>query len=92
MFQLVLPLERLARTKNISTRAQFMEQMKARAIGIGVHYPPVHLFKLYRGLGWKAGDFPVSEVVGRSIVSLPLFRDMSLADVDRVVSALEEVI
>jgi dTDP-4-amino-4,6-dideoxygalactose transaminase len=92
MFQLVLPLDRLARTKNISTRAQFMAQMKAREIGIGVHYPPVHLFKLYRGMGWKAGDFPVSEVVGRSIVSLPLFRDMNLADVDRVVSALAEVI
>ncbi len=92
MFQLVLPLDRLARSKNLSTRAQFMEQMKARAIGIGVHYPPVHLFKLYRALGWKPGDFPVAETIGRSIVSLPLFRDMSLADVDRVVNALEEVI
>jgi dTDP-4-amino-4,6-dideoxygalactose transaminase len=92
MFQLVLPLARLAQSKKLATRAQFMEQMKARGIGIGVHYPPVHLFKLYRGLGWKPGDFPVSEIVGRSIVSLPLFRDMSLADVDRVVSALEEVI
>jgi dTDP-4-amino-4,6-dideoxygalactose transaminase len=92
MFQLVLPLERLAQTKKMATRAQFMEQMKARAIGIGVHYPPVHLFKLYRNLGWKDGDFPVAEKIGRSIVSLPLFRGMSLADVDRVVSTLEEVI
>jgi dTDP-4-amino-4,6-dideoxygalactose transaminase len=92
MFQLVLPLERLAQVKKSSSRAQFMEQMKARQIGIGVHYPPLHLFKLYRQMGWREGDFPVSEKIGRAIVSLPLFRDMSLGDVDRVVSALEEVI
>jgi dTDP-4-amino-4,6-dideoxygalactose transaminase len=92
MFQLVLPLEQLAKANKVASRAQFMEQMKARGIGIGVHYPPIHLFKLYRDLGWKSGDFPVAEMIGRSIVSLPLFRDMTLGDVDRVVGALEEVI
>lgn len=91
MFQLVLPLERLA-GKGIDSRASFMAAMKARGIGIGVHYPPVHLFTLYRNLGWKPGDLPVAEQVGRSIVSLPLFRAMSTADVDRVVTALEEVL
>jgi dTDP-4-amino-4,6-dideoxygalactose transaminase len=43
-------------------------------------------------MGWGEGDFPVAERVGRSIVSLPLFRSMSLADVERVVVALEEVL
>ena len=95
MFQLVLPLERLAARhdgKGLKNRAGFMAAMKAQNIGIGVHYPPVHLFNLYRGMGWKPGDFPVAEAVGQSIVSLPLFRGMTLADVDRVTTALKEVI
>jgi len=72
-------------------RADFMEKMKARDIGCGVHYPPIHLFKLYRALGFKEGMFPVAERVGKQIVSLPLFATMTEADVERVCAAMREV-
>ncbi|GAB4121823.1 MAG: DegT/DnrJ/EryC1/StrS aminotransferase family protein [Sideroxydans sp.] len=85
MFQIVLP-ERVA-------RADFIAQMKERhAIGCGVHYPPIHLFQLYRQRGFRAGMFPVAERVGRSIVTLPLFPRMSEADVERVVGAVRAVL
>lgn len=79
MFQIVLPagLE----------RAAFMTAMKARGIGTGVHYPVIHLFKLYRDLGFGPGMFPQAERVGRSIVTLPLFPAMVEADVERVCEA-----
>ncbi len=48
MFQPLLPLQRLK-----ISRGEFIEQMKQRQIGIGVHYPAMHLFTLYRKLGWK---------------------------------------
>ena len=84
MFQIVLPQS--------AVRAEFMAKMKARNIGCGVHYPPIHLFKLYRARGFKEGMFPVAERVGRRIVSLPLFPMMSEADVERVVGAVREVL
>ncbi|MDP2142682.1 MAG: DegT/DnrJ/EryC1/StrS aminotransferase family protein [Gallionella sp.] len=84
LFQLVLP-DRI-------TRAEFMEKMKAHDIGIGYHYAPIHLFKLYRALGFKEGMFPVSEHVGRQIVSLPMFYAMTEADVERSVAAVKEVL
>ena len=84
MFQIVLP-EGVA-------RAGFMEKMKARNIGCGVHYPPIHLFQLYRQRGFKEGMFPVAESVGKRIVSLPMFWRMSEADVERVVGAVREVL
>lgn len=84
LFQLVLP-ERMR-------RADFMEKMKARDIGIGYHYAPIHLFKLYRELGFREGMFPVSEHVGRQIVSLPMFYAMTEADVERTVAAVREVL
>jgi len=84
MFQLVLP-ERI-------TRAAFMEKMMERQIGIGYHYPPIHLLKLYRERGFKDGMFPIAERVGRLIVSLPMFTAMSKEDVERAVGAVKSVL
>ena len=87
MFQILLPLDRLA-----ITRADFIARMREREIGVGVHYPALHLFTLYRGLGYQEGDFPHAERIGREIVTLPLFPAMTFADVDRVCSAAAEII
>ncbi len=85
LFQVVLP-ERI-------TRADFMARMKERHnIGVGYHYAPIHLFKLYRDLGFKEGMFPVAERVGRQIVSLPMFYAMNEADVERTCEAMREVL
>ncbi|MGI4846881.1 MAG: DegT/DnrJ/EryC1/StrS family aminotransferase [Janthinobacterium lividum] len=84
MFQLVLPPRLL--------RADFMEQMFQRKIGIGYHYPPIHLFSLYRARGFHEGMFPVAESVGQRIVSLPMFASMTLADVERTVDAVKSVL
>ena len=85
LFQIVLP-GRIA-------RAQFMEKMKEKHnIGIGYHYAPIHLFKLYRERGFKEGMFPVAEQVGKQIVSLPMFYAMNEQDVERVCSAIFDVL
>lgn len=84
MFQLVLP--------DSISRADFMSEMMNRQIGIGYHYPPIHLFKLYRDRGFKEGMLPISERVGRRIISLPMFPGMQENDVERVVTAVQSVI
>ncbi|HRF05523.1 DegT/DnrJ/EryC1/StrS aminotransferase family protein [Accumulibacter sp.] len=80
MFQPLLPTG--------SDRGAFIAVMKEEGIGVGVHYPPLHLFSLYRQLGFRAGQFPRAEDVGARTVTLPLFPAMSDADVDRVCAAL----
>jgi dTDP-4-amino-4,6-dideoxygalactose transaminase len=87
MFQVVLPVDRLA-----GGRPAFLRAMAARQIGVGVHYPPVHLFTLYRDMGWKRGDFPHAERVGSGTVTLPLFPAMTGDDVVRVCAAAAEAI
>jgi dTDP-4-amino-4,6-dideoxygalactose transaminase len=87
MFQVVLPEERLT-----IKRADLMARLHAGGIGSGVHYPAIHLFALYRRLGWKDGDFPHAEYAGRNILTLPLFPAMTAADVTRVVTALIEIL
>ncbi len=83
MFQVILPEARL-----ILKRADVMAQLHAAGIGTGVHYPAIHLFALYRRLGWKPGDFPHAEYAGRNILTLPLFPTMTPADVARVATTL----
>lgn len=82
MFAPLLPLEQLR-----SGRREFIQEMAAHNIGVGIHYPALHLFTLYREMGYKAGDFPHAERIGRSTVTLPLYPALSEDDVDRVCSA-----
>jgi len=76
MFQIVLPAH--------VARAQFIRTMHAAGIGIGVHYPAIHLLSLYRELGFRPGQFPQAERIGRGIATLPLFPAMRDEDVLRV--------
>jgi len=80
MFQVLLPAG--------TDRGKFIAAMKEKSIGVGVHYPPLHLFSLYRALGFRGGDFPEAERIGAATLTLPLFPSMQDSDVDRVCSAL----
>ena len=86
MFQVVLPARLTIK------RADVMAQLQAAGIGSGVHYPPIHLFALYRRLGWKEGDFPRAEAVCRNILTLPLFPTLTRAEVARVVQTLVSIL
>ena len=80
MFQPLLPRG--------TDRGRFIAAMKEKGIGVGVHYPALHLFSLYRALGFREGDFPQAEDIGRRTITLPLFPAMQDGDIDRVCSAL----
>ena len=80
MFQPLLPVG--------VARADFIARMREQGIGIGVHYPAMHLFTLYRKMGHFEGQFPHAEDVGRRTVTLPLFPAMADSDVDRVCTAV----
>jgi dTDP-4-amino-4,6-dideoxygalactose transaminase len=69
---------------------QHLQRVLDRAgIGNGVHYPiPVHLQPPYR-FGYQPGDFPVSERAAREVLSLPMFPELTAAQQDAVVAALD---
>ena len=86
MFCVLLPLERLR-----ITRRQFIDAMHARGIGIGISYEAAHLTTLGRRFGYREGQLPNAERIGRETVTLPLFADMTEADVERVCTAVADV-
>jgi len=64
-------------------RDRFLGHLAARGIGAGVHYIPSHLHPCYRHL--KA-DCPVASEVWRTLVSLPIFPDLTGAEQDHVIA------
>ncbi len=74
-----------------SDRTRFMEAMKARGIQTSIHYPPVHLFRIYRSNGTKGGTvLPLTEQIASRQVTLPLYPAMTEADVKAVVQAVRD--
>jgi dTDP-4-amino-4,6-dideoxygalactose transaminase len=74
------------------TRDEFMQKMKEKNIGTGLHYKAVHLYPYYREqFGFKPGDYPHAEDAGARIVSLPLFPSMSDAEHDRVLDVMYSI-
>jgi UDP-4-amino-4,6-dideoxy-N-acetyl-beta-L-altrosamine transaminase len=74
------------------THRQIFEELRRRGIGVNLHYIPVHTQPYYRRLGFKQGDFPVSEQYYREAISLPLYYGLSDAQQDKVVAAMHEVL
>lgn len=75
----------------VSERQALQAHLAAVSVGTGIHYPiPLHLQKAYQNLGYKAGDFPVTERVANEILSLPIFPHLSYGQQDEVVRTTKE--
>ena len=77
--------------KNINScqHRHIFNDLRSSAIGVQVHYSPIHLQPYYKKLGFVEGQFPEAELYGRSAISLPLFPGLAKHDQERVVIALE---
>ncbi len=82
----LLPLNRLK-----ATRAQIIDALKAKGVSAGISYEVLHLATAFQHLGYKRGDFPNSELIGDTTVSLPLFTQMEVQHVDFVCDAVAQV-
>ena len=61
---------------NISKKDLFLA-MRKKGINLNIHYIPVHTQPYYKGIGFKKGDFPVSEKYYEEVFTLPLFYDLT---------------
>lgn len=73
-------------------RDAFLKALQDKGIGAGIHYPiPLHLQPCFDHLGYKEGDFPITEALAKSIISLPLYPELTQAQMDYVVEAVREI-
>jgi dTDP-4-amino-4,6-dideoxygalactose transaminase len=70
----------------VGDRSEFMNHMALENIGTGIHYPiPLHLQKAYAHMGFRNGQFPVSEKLAQEIVSLPMYPQLAAARQEEVI-------
>ena len=70
-------------------RDALKEKLLAADIETGIHYPiPLHLLPVLGHMGFKEGQFPISEQYAKEILSLPTFAELTEAEVERVASTV----
>lgn len=80
------------RLHDASRRLQAFRDLRARGIGVNLHYIPVHLQPYYRQFGFGPGDFPVAEDYYSRAISIPLYPGLTGAERDEVVGAITEAL
>jgi dTDP-4-amino-4,6-dideoxygalactose transaminase len=72
-------------------RGQLADYLKQNGIFTGLHYPiPLHLQSCFKNLGYKKGDFPVSETLAETGLSLPMYAELSDDKIEYVASKIKE--
>ncbi|WP_019551934.1 UDP-4-amino-4,6-dideoxy-N-acetyl-beta-L-altrosamine transaminase [Propionispira raffinosivorans] len=74
------------------SKKEFFVQMKEKGIVLNVHYIPVHMQPYYQQLGFKSGDFPVSEQYYEEVFTLPLYYSLTDEQQGQIVEALQKVL
>lgn len=73
-------------------RDDLIQELRARGVGAGLHFVPLHLQTLYRGRDAYPAGLPAATEAHRRILTLPLFSDMRDAEVDFVVEVLDRIL
>jgi len=77
----------------VPNRDAFLKEMAELGVACGVHYPvPVHRQAAYHHLELGAGSFPVSERAAQELLSLPMFPELTLPQIEKVALSLREVL
>ena len=75
----------------VADRDNLLNKLKNEGIGAGIHYPiPLHLQPAYRYLGYKAGDFPITEKCAREIISLPMYPELDEVKIKKIAEAISK--
>jgi dTDP-4-amino-4,6-dideoxygalactose transaminase len=77
----------------VNHRDEVMQLLAEKGVGSAVHYPvPVHLQEAYRSLGYQRGTFPIAERCATEFLSLPMFPELTSAQVEIVIETVKEAV
>ncbi len=74
----------------VSNRDDLKQYLTEQGIATGIHYPiPIHLQPFYKDLGYKRGAFPITELYADQCLSLPMFPELTVEQIEYVVDAIK---
>lgn len=70
-------------------RDGLMKAMQDAGIGCAIYYPlPLHMQECFAELGYKEGDFPMSEKAAKQVVSIPIYSELTAEQQDYVIATI----
>ncbi|MCX6826410.1 MAG: DegT/DnrJ/EryC1/StrS family aminotransferase [candidate division Zixibacteria bacterium] len=79
-------------TLAIENRDELVTALKEKNIGYDIYYPiPFHLQECFRSLGYRKGDFPVTEKISSMVISLPIYPELTVAEQEEVIETVKAV-
>ncbi|MBD3231356.1 UDP-4-amino-4,6-dideoxy-N-acetyl-beta-L-altrosamine transaminase [Candidatus Dependentiae bacterium] len=79
--------------ENLKTnKKELFEELKKNGLNLQVHYIPVHLQPYYQSMGFKKGDFSVSENFYKRTISLPIYVKLKNNDIKKIVKIIKRVV
>jgi len=72
----------------VKNRENFMKKMSSIGIETGIHYKPIHQMSLYKG----KCKLPITEKIGREIVSIPIHPNLTDQDIDLIIKSINKLI
>jgi dTDP-4-amino-4,6-dideoxygalactose transaminase len=77
----------------VRERDEVIRRLAKTGIACGIHYPvPIHLQEAYQNLGYEEGAFPIAEQAAKEFVSLPMFPELTPAQIELVVEGVKEAL
>ena len=77
----------------VPRRDEIVTLLAEMGVACGIHYPvPIHLQEAYQSLGYEIGAFPIAEKAAHQFISLPMFPELTSAQVEIVTKAMKEAI
>jgi dTDP-4-amino-4,6-dideoxygalactose transaminase len=77
----------------VSERDELRKKLAERGISTGIHYPvPIHMQKAYESLGYREGDFPVTETSAKRILSLPMYAELTPEMIEYTAQTIKDLI
>lgn len=71
-------------------RNRLQKYLENRGIATVIHYPiPIHLQKPFRLLGYKIGDYPITETKSKNILSLPMYPEITETEIEYIARAIK---
>jgi perosamine synthetase len=74
------------------TRDELVALLRNAGIGCGIYYPqPLHLFPMFKAMGYKPGDFPVAEKAAQEVLSLPVHPSVTEQDIKYIIKTIKSI-
>ena len=80
------------KNNNVKYYNNIFSKLLKKGIDVNLHYLPVHLHPYYKKLGFKSGDYPVSEKHAKSAISLPIYFDLNKKQLRHIIKTVKNII